>query len=496
MKRKILRITSILLFLSILSVVVIGCAENIADDDTNTTTADSINETEGETERSQTKDSLPNDLNFEGAEYRMLIRGDYFNAEFYAEEASGDIVEDAIYNRNLSIEERLNIDYELIQRGTSADYGKELNSIRVDITSDNDAYDVIAGYSVHIVTMMSEGLFYNLNEVEYLDFSQPWWTQSIQDEMTFNGSVYFMTGDICMTTTSKAICMYFNKTVAERYNISELYTTVNDNNWTFEKYKSTIANIYEDVNGNGKKDDNDAFGTAMTPYNSVDAFIPAFRQNITEMGEDGFPVLAFNNNRMVSIVETIYSLMYETQSVHVPRNSLEDQATCEKIFMDDRALFMLFEFTACDRLREMKSDFGIIPYPKFDSLQEKYGTYMQDGHTLLCIPITCTRLDLTGAATEALAAESYRRVTPAYFEVALQIKYSRDDESIQTLQLIKDSIKYNFGYVYLSNAFWCLRSLMNTGSTGSKDFASFYARNEKAFQKTLDKMIEKYQESV
>lgn len=488
-----------LLALSMTVSLGVSCAK-AADGSGNQDTAaeTTVSTDDGETERSETKDSLPSDLDFNGDSFRLLVRADYFQDEFYAEEATGDVVEDAIYKRNSSVEDRLNIKYEVVLRGESANYGAELSNIRTDISSGDDAYEAIAGYSVHIVTLMSEGLFTDLNEIEYLDFTQPWWTKSIIEEMTFNDRIFFITGDICMTTTSKAICMYFNKTVAANYNVEDLYSVVNSGNWTFEKYKSVTSGIYQDINGSSSKDDGDLYGTVMTPYNSVDAFIPAFRQNITEMDETtGYPVLAFNNDRMVAIVEDIYNLMYETEGVHVPRNTLEDLATCESIFMDDRALFCMWEFTACDVFRDMESDFGIIPYPKFDDNQESYGTYMQDGHSLICVPVTNTKRDMTGACIEALAAESYRTVTPAYFEVALQIKYSRDEESIQTLQIIKDNIKYNFGYVYLSNAFWCMRTLMNSnGNTGSKDFASFYAKNEKSFQNSLDKMIKTYEENI
>ncbi len=474
-----------------------ACAENAGTVSDTTAAAPSETAADAETDRSETPDSLPAGLDFEGASYRILVRDDQFLPEFYAEEASGDVVEDAIYNRNASVEERLNVTVEIVRGAPSSDYMTELSNIRKTVTSGDDAYEMIAGYSVHVVKLMAEGLFVNLNEIEYLDFSQPWWPESIQNEMTFNGSLYFMTGDICMTTISKALCMYFNKNIAESRNIGSLYDTVNTGKWTFDTYLSVTKDIYEDLDGNSQADDNDLYGTVMTPYNSVDAFIPAFHQDITVMGDDGYPVLAFNTERMVSVVERIYSLLYETTGVHVPRNSLEDAATMFKMFKADQALFIMWEFTATDELRSMESDFGIIPYPKWDDAQESYGTYMQDGHTLLCVPITNTNLAMTGAVTEALAAESYRFVTPAYFEVALQVKYSRDDESVAMLQLVKDSIKYNFGYVYLVDAFWVMRTLMNSnGNKGSADFASYYAKNEKAFNNTLTKMIEKYEENI
>lgn len=492
-----LRIICALLAFLILVPVVTACAKNTDDGKTTNPVTTSVNDAGDETDRTQIKDTLPGDLDFGGAAWRILVRDDAFLSEFYAEEASADIVEDTIYNRNITVEDRLNVTIEIIRGVPSGAYNEELANIRTTVSAGDDAYDAIAGYSIHVVKLMAEGLFINLNDIGYLDLSQPWWPESIQNEMTFNGALYFITGDICMTTISKALCMYFNKNIAESRNIGSIYDIVNSGGWTFDKYLSTTSGIYDDLDGNSKADDNDLYGTVMTPYNSVDAFIPAFHQNITEMGEDGYPVLAFNTEKMISMVERIYSLLYETTGVHVPRNALEDAPTMMKMFKEDQALFMMWEFTATNELRDMESDFGIIPYPKWNDAQDGYGTYLQDGHTLLCVPITNTNTDMTGAVLEAMAAESYRFLTPAYFEVALQVKYARDNESVAMLQLVKDSIKYNFGYVYLVDAFWVMRTLMNAnGNKGSTDFSSYYAKNEKAFTNTLKKMINKYEENV
>ena len=65
---------------------------------------------------------------------------------------------------------------------------------------------------------------------------------------------------------------------------------------------------------------------------------------------------------------------------------------------------------------------------------------MVDGsHDILAVPITATNLERTGIITEALSAESYKRVIPAYYETALKTKYARDDESVQMLDMIANS---------------------------------------------------------
>jgi len=95
---------------------------------------------------------------------------------------------------------------------------------------------------------------------------------------------------------------------------------------------------------------------------------------------------------------------------------------------------------------------------------------------------------------EALGAESYRWVTPAYYEIALKTKYSRDEETSQMLDIIKSGLRFDFGTVNTANLEGVnavFRELMDTGRT---DFVSLYERNEARYLRALDRLMEAYQD--
>ena len=73
-------------------------------------TADDPEEPQGNG-RSEVKDSLPDDLDFGGATLHFYTRGGDRDTlmEFEAEELNGEVVNDAVYARNLAAQERLNI---------------------------------------------------------------------------------------------------------------------------------------------------------------------------------------------------------------------------------------------------------------------------------------------------------------------------------------------------------------------------------------------------
>ena len=75
-----------------------------------------------------------------------------------------------------------------------------------------------------------------------------------------------------------------------------------------------------------------------------------------------------------------------------------------------------------------------------------------------------------------MAAESYRIVTPAFYESALKLKYARDDISSQVIDLMRDSMTTNFIYAYnfaLNSVGQIYRSLLSANST---DYISHVTR--------------------
>jgi hypothetical protein len=91
------------------------------------------------------EDSLPDDLDFGGETITILMRvGDAaVKGEFIAEEETGDIVNDAVYARNLAVEERLNVKIETFD----TDFNRHLNAtpiIRQSILAGSDDFDIVS----------------------------------------------------------------------------------------------------------------------------------------------------------------------------------------------------------------------------------------------------------------------------------------------------------------------------------------------------------------
>ena len=106
------------------------------------------------------------------------------------------------------------------------------------------------------------------------------------------------------------------------------------------------------------------------------------------------------------------------------------------------------------------------------------------------ISIASQNHDMVGACLEALSAETYRTVTPAWYETALKVKYSRDDLSSQMIDLIKESATSNFIYAFnyaINGMGLVYRDLV---TKNNKDYASAVKRLEKSANQKLENVLD------
>jgi len=491
----------LLLLTSTLFVVISSCGgtddKNPVQDSDDKSTADSI---EPEQKEEAIKDSLPEGLDFEGAVINLLIPGGEVNQvtmdEFYAERETGDIINDAVYRRNMAAEERLNVKLNVIC-GPDLHHWDEMNRmIRNSITSGDNSYQLIAGWSARAPALALDGLFLDLKPLSYLNLSEPWWNQSISEELTLGGKLHFAVGD--MTTSMIASCsvIFFNKKLQQDYTIPDLYQIALDGKWTLDYMDEISKSISSDLNGDGIMDENDLYGAAYTTLNVVDGFLQSSNIKMTKNDDRGMPYLDMEYEKIDDLINKIYRLLYENPGAYTLQGDNFENLVCKQfdMFKNNQVLLLpqvlLPNFIG--QLRDMEADYGIIPYPKFDEAQEKYLCRIWDIVSLMCIPVNCDVPEAVGAFMEAMGSESYRKLTPVYYETALKIKYSRDEVSSQMIDIIREGAYLNFASIYnesIDNPWFCMRDLM---TNKRNNFASWYERNEPRIAKKINTVVEKY----
>ena len=77
-----------------------------------------------------------------------------------------------------------------------------------------------------------------------------------------------------------------------------------------------------------------------------------------------------------------------------------------------------------------------------------YYTGAMDEYSVLAVPFNAPDLEMNGIITEALTVESYRSVTPAFYDIALKGKYAVDSEMANMIDIIMDGRRFDLAFMF------------------------------------------------
>jgi len=184
-------------------------------------------------------------------------------------------------------------------------------------------------------------------------------------------------------------------------------------------------------------------------------------------------------------------LLYYNQFVYYWK--MADHGTEKALdFSSDRALFTIVDINSIETFRNMETDFGILPLPKYDEAQENYRSLSMSG--FITVPQSTADVELSGKAAELLSHYSAEIFTPAYYDLLLDSKVARDEESSEMLDIIFDSIVFDYGMVYggYNEISYSLMQILMKKDTA---IASYFEKNTKRVQKNIyDKVYKAFVE--
>ncbi len=425
---------------------------------------------------------------FGGREFRIAVN-DKYTTEMWVESVTGDVCNDAVYERNSIIDDYFNTKIAVVVT-PYVNNDSHINKVQSTILAGEDAFDLTAVYTYLAGGPALQGCYINWKDVPGVDFSAPWWIQSANESYTIGGNQYVAVGDLSITTLLLSYAVFFNRNLAADYQLGDLYAEVLEGTWTIDRLIECTKDIYQDLNGNEKIDMDDIVGFAADAVTNLDAYHAAFDLPITERDEAGNPVCCLNIERMQTAVEKVCSLYHEQQSFIAAKagDEITMFANCHTAFL---TTWLNNAFTS---FRDMEDDYGILPYPKLEETQADYYSFAMDNFSLLSVPRTVTDVAFVGILTEAMTRESNRIVVPAYYDVALTDKYARDEQSVAMLDIIMDGRCYDFAMLHgskLSNIPYFFRELVSANRT---NVASGFASKESTIEKGLQSLVEQYAE--
>ncbi len=393
------------------------------------------------------RDYLPTGA-YNNKQVNILLRSDSKN-EFSVEEITGDRVGDAVYKRNREIEKNLGVQLNYIDiEGTYSNRQNYLNTIAASIDSNTGEFDICASAANYMLTVASQGYFYDLMSNPTIDLSQPWWSQGYVENMQVADTLYLATGSAALNMIENLCVTYFNKALITDFDLENPYDLVKSGKWTFEKMIEMSATVLNDTTGDGELTMEDRLGF-YTYGNMINAQIQSFGLSYCTRDSEGYPQVANLNERIVSAYEMIYNAYHSKEMFsHTGSGDTNEKTRAmEERFTYGNILFMQQCLLSAEPLRKMEKDFGILPMPKMDETQDRYYACSMENLTVLGIPSSARDEELSGKVIESLAILGHVDVVPNYFEVALKTQTSRDAESREMLDLILESTWFDFFYL-------------------------------------------------
>ena len=422
-----------------------------------------------------------------GYTFRQLIRNnDRWVADMVADEQTGEVVNDAIFRRRTELEERYNCAF-TYQR--SSNDNSEMDA-KPGIIAGDDAYDWIVGHPRACASYANEGLVMDWSALPYVDLTKSWWDQDAVENFKMPGGIFWMTGDLSYESLGAANCMLFNKDYLRDNQVEFPYQMVKDGKWTFDAFLGMVQDYSRDLDGDGVIGDNDIYGYVSFRWiGPIQAFITSGSRVVTSAA-NGYAFDVYNE-RSLTMFEKYFPLI-QSANTFVDTKS-DSGGTNKELFRDGHSLFTDMRVSYVPLMREMDQEFGILPWPKYDEASE-YTANVDAGTNMMFVPVTNQVQDNTSLVLESLAILGREYAIPAYYDVALKTRDSRDEASSEMLDIIVSNRVFDLGYYdeELGGAF--ASHFAELAKESSPDFASWYEKKLPAATTSRDKTLAAYRE--
>lgn len=440
-----------------------------------------------EEEEERLSSSVPADLDLGGMEIRALCFAAREGFTVAAEELNGETLNDAIYTANRQTEEELNFSYRFLENG-----GIETTDLENAFAAGDDSWELVYGTQWKVAQLVPRHMLANLNPAAggYIDLEKPWWYDGYIGECEADGEhTFLLAGDAAPSVFRRSTMLVMNTDLLRDMDgdVNEVYDTVLSGDWTVDRFSDMVSRGYRDLNGDGSRDTDDAYGFATWTSSDLDHFMAASGVRGCSRDAEGVPFITFNNERTVKFVELFNDFFWSNPGTYYAEN-----APTTEMFSAGNILFLCEKFDRLDLIRDVQADYTVIPLPKLDESVPAYGSLVHDDAHILCVPAVCQSIIPATAVMEKMAYHYYYDVMPRYYEIILKSKYRRDssEAASRIIDIIHDGMTTDFAYIYnygLSNMMCSVRDLI--GISKSSDFASEFARNEKAYNKTFGKLV-------
>lgn len=480
-----------LLIISVMLLSVVACGNGGNADTTPAVTDDVTNAPDTTPTTTGIYDTLKNDIYLDDMEFNVHLSGNSKHTpDDFTVKDSGTVMDEAVFQKNSVMAEKYGVI--LTAENTFGAASTAESMMRRNDTAGENDYElcILGGYSCS--TLATEGILYDLSEMTNVNLKNSWWDQTAIRDLSIANSMFFITGDLSTAIDDFTFCVLFNKNLYKDKvtDGTDLYKLVEEGKWTLDELIRISSLVSEDLNGDDIMDSRDQYG-AIIWDDELLATMKAGGGKIARVNEEGFIELTMYNERNDAIVNQFVNFGNSKYAINFQH--MTGGVQWFDMFTNGQGLFMMTMFNECHRFRDMETDYGILPQPRYTVDQEWYSPIAPWHSAFICVPDVCSDPETVSAVIELLGYHSQEILTPAYYDKTLNGTYIRDDQSKISLDIIFNNRIYDVGHLYkISNHQENITNLLrNNNPTGLSKLYTAYQRASSVAINKLNSNIEK-----
>lgn len=349
-----------------------------------------------------------------------------------------DSVDVRKYYRDYTLEEYFGIDiqYYEIQNGVDTEEAEFMLNL---VLTDGSDIDSFIQQPDNLMYLAINGACTDLNLVKNIELSNEWWSQSMNDNLTFNGSLYVTAGPVAEWYYGAVLAMAYNKDMANNYGIGSIYDMVDNGTWTLETMKTILTDHSLTNAEEGRYAI--AFSSGVGPYG---LFASAGGKFATIDDEDGI-VVDLASSKHIDIMEKILETFDPAQTKYGNVTVSTEPFTSGKSMFYYTTVGYMENF-----LPSSEVNYGIIPCPKYDTTQQEYISCAWPSSSFaVAIPnyLSEDRLGWTGLFLEAYCFLGYDYIKPVKYDALVKYQIALDATSSRMLDTIFGNIYFDINLV-------------------------------------------------
>ena len=454
----------------------------------------------------------------------MYGNNDYKCIDFWADAAGSedDVIPYAVYGRNQQIEN----DYNCKIRQTSSN-GDQL-AFLVAALQNGDGYHLTIIEAERGAQAATQGLLRDLNATTYMDLSKPSFDQNAINELSVKDKLYFISGDMNISTMEVAGLSVVNmdfyedmsdSIVNDLYEGNQLYSNIYNivlaKKWTMETLLkiATQANIDVDktdgalhvlphgVGTDGQTVDNkynggDTVGYHQYLYSTLWYFYGSGGR-ITQKNEEGFPEFIIDQDKGQTLYDYIFDKFNRTVNTpwipHESSNILNLNFLTGQVLFADCSLFNI----RTEIYPKAQFEYGILPLPTYEEGMDYQSlVYFNNWAHLWAIPQMVGEdqdVEYAERMVEIMAVYSSlpNSTMDAYYERTIYMLAAKDNGSREVMDIIRTSLVYDIALLYASwgDIEYKLSQIANVKESELTDIVSSKINTEASIQTTIDQLL-------